>query len=121
VNDTPTTNGEPPRRAAIHTRRCVRHAQREAVARCPGCGNYFCRECVVEHENRFLCANCLAREAHVHFAPARRWATVRRSLSLIAAALLGWACFYEAGRLLLKIPPNLHDVTWRSPRGPKRR
>ncbi|MBT8374528.1 MAG: rhomboid family protein, partial [Deltaproteobacteria bacterium] len=28
--------------------RCNNHGQREAVARCPKCRRYFCRECITE-------------------------------------------------------------------------
>jgi len=41
--------------------RCRRHPERPAAARCPECGEPHCRECVVEHEGRILCAACLAR------------------------------------------------------------
>ena len=41
--------------------RCRRHPDRPAAARCPECGEAHCRECVVEHEGRILCAACLTR------------------------------------------------------------
>ena len=44
---------------ALAHQRCFNHALREAAARCPGCGNFFCRECVTEHDDRVLCAACL--------------------------------------------------------------
>ena len=31
------------------------------VARCPSCGNFFCRECITEHDELILCAACLKR------------------------------------------------------------
>ena len=36
--------------------RCFNHMLREAVACCPECRRYFCRECVTEHEDKVLCA-----------------------------------------------------------------
>ena len=41
--------------------RCFNHAGREAVARCPECGQFFCRECITEHEDRVLCSACLKK------------------------------------------------------------
>ena len=39
--------------------RCFQHAGREAVARCPECERFYCRECVTEHEGRMICRSCL--------------------------------------------------------------
>ena len=41
--------------------RCFNHAVREAVARCPECGQCFCRECITEHDDRVVCAACLKK------------------------------------------------------------
>ena len=91
--------------------RCVIHADRKAIARCPSCANYFCRECVTEHEGRFLCSNCLQRRP----APiepvqriAGRFAAVIGTLIGIAVA---WFFFYFIGQLLIMIPSNLHDIS----------
>ena len=42
--------------------RCFNHMLREAVACCPECRRYFCRECVTEHEDKVLCAACLGHK-----------------------------------------------------------
>jgi len=42
--------------------RCHHHQFREAAARCPECGRYFCRECITEHADRVLCASCLGKK-----------------------------------------------------------
>ena len=39
--------------------RCFKHLSREAVARCPECSKFYCRECVTEHEGRMMCRSCL--------------------------------------------------------------
>jgi hypothetical protein len=44
---------------AVAHQRCLHHHEREAVARCPECGHYFCRECITEHDERVICASCL--------------------------------------------------------------
>ena len=38
----------------LTTKRCLRHRQREAVAMCPACGQFFCRGAICEHEGRIL-------------------------------------------------------------------
>ena len=92
----------------LHTRRCVRHASREAAARCPGCGEFFCRECIVEHEGKLLCAACLARATAARERRQPRLAAVRRAGSAGVGARVLWRVFYW---VLLKIPPDFHDGT----------
>lgn len=50
--------------ALIH-QRCFNHATREAVARCPECSQFFCRECITEHDDRVICSACLKKLARV--------------------------------------------------------
>jgi hypothetical protein len=113
-------NAVPPSRAGaienIHTRRCARHGDREAAARCPSCGGFFCRECIVEHEGRFLCTSCLARQAASTQARRGGWAGVRRPLSLAAATLAAVLVFYAMGSILLNVPPEFHEGTIWSPK-----
>ncbi len=97
--------------------RCVRHTEREAVARCPVCGGSFCRECVSEHDGRLLCAPCLTREVAQARQPVRRrdWAPLRRAAGTTASVLVLWALFYFWGLLLVRIPPAFHEGrVWRS-------
>ena len=101
------------RPAPIRAWRCVRHPDREAAARCPVCGQPFCRECVVEHEGRLLCAGCLA-QLHAPAATPRRprnFAPLRAFLSLGTASLVLWFVFFYAATLLTRIPTNFHDGT----------
>lgn len=98
----------------LHTRRCVRHSTREAAARCPECGGFFCRECVVEHAGRLLCAPCLAKISQGAEVRRVRWARCRGALQATAGLAVLWLVFYMAGALLLKIPLQVHDGTvWR--------
>jgi hypothetical protein len=104
--------------AAIRQQRCLHHPTREAAARCPECGRHFCRECVVEHDDRVLCAACLRRLAAVA-APKR---ARLRPLFRVAAALCGfvmlWIAFYLCGQLLLAVPSSFHEGTiWRAALG----
>ncbi len=93
----------------MHARRCARHSTREAAARCPSCGEFFCRECVVEHDGKLLCSTCLARLTGATEQRRERWAHVRRSAAAVAGGLALWLCFQGIGSLLLKIPPRFHD------------
>lgn len=90
--------------------RCLHHPQREAVARCPECTRFFCRECIVEHEARVICAGCLAKIASSAPIPARKL----RFRALIpvgtagAGLLIAWLVFYFLGRALLEVPDDFH-------------
>ena len=96
--------------APLALQRCLHHGDREAIARCPECRSYFCRECITEHDERILCAACLAkltRPAEVkaprfHLAALRPWATAFSGL------LVAWLCFYFIGRMLVAIPADFH-------------
>jgi hypothetical protein len=95
--------------------RCFHHEFREAASRCPICLRYFCRECVTEHEDRVLCADCLkkivARDTIVPSGLRR----ALRGLLPIAGLLMAWLFFYALGRTLLWIPAAVHDGTvWES-------
>jgi len=94
----------------IH-QRCFHHRQREAAARCPECGRFYCRECITEHENRVICAACLKQLASP--ARQRRWSLAWpvRSLQFLAGLFLVWLFFYWLGQSLLAIPSSFHDAT----------
>ncbi len=92
----------------LHAQRCVQHPSREAVARCPSCVRFYCRECVVEHDGRLLCTSCLAKSS----APVRRSRGIAAVAWFGAAAaglLMAWASFYYTGSLLAKIPSEFHQ------------
>jgi len=91
--------------------RCFNHAVREAVARCPECGHCFCRECVTEHDDRFVCTSCLKKLARTPLA--RRPAMVRffRFGQCTAAVFIVWFLFFLMGTVLLKIPTSFHEGT----------
>jgi hypothetical protein len=97
--------------SGLHLRRCARHPAREAAARCPSCREFFCRECVVEHEGRLLCAPCLARlEKRAQASGADRRA-LARAAALAGGCLVLWLAFCVLGALLVKIPPRVADGT----------
>jgi uncharacterized paraquat-inducible protein A len=91
--------------------RCFRHQEREAVARCPECRRYFCRECITEHDDRVVCATCLKKLTVTGVRSASRWRLVRNSLHGLLAVLVLWLVFYSLGRCLLSIPSSFHEGT----------
>ncbi len=95
--------------------RCLNHEFREAVARCPECKKFFCRECVTEHEDRVICAACLKKLARPAAARRLRWAGLMVAGGWVAGVLTVWLFFYLAGRNLQAIPDSFHEGTiWKS-------
>jgi hypothetical protein len=96
---------------ALVQQRCLHHPDREAVARCPECGRFFCRECVTEHEDRVICADCLPKIARRR-GIRRGWFAVAGRMTLCAAgALAVWLYFFVLGRALLSYSDPLHKET----------
>jgi hypothetical protein len=104
---------------SLSHRRCFNHAGREAAARCPSCGNFFCRECITEHEGRMICSRCLQPE--VEGSVKRRFIRgVARVLQVLAGTLLLWLAFFLAGRILLELPSTFHEGTFFTETGARR-
>ncbi|MDR2849674.1 MAG: rhomboid family protein [Verrucomicrobiota bacterium] len=100
---------------SLRLQRCARHADREAAARCPACGRSFCRECVTEHEGRWLCASCIAALPGGAPPPPRR-SVLRAFARLCGAAaascawfLLLWGFYALFGALAGSVPHRFHD------------
>ena len=84
------------------------------MARCPSCGGFFCRECILEHEGRVLCSDCLAKEVARGLKPvsARRRGLPKwfgSAAGSLAGFLALWIFLYLGGMLLLRIPPEMHE------------
>jgi hypothetical protein len=95
--------------------RCFNHARREAVARCPQCRQFFCRECVTEHDDRVICAACLGKLVRTPLLRRQTFA----GLAHFAAGLLGfmvvWFFFYLIGEGLISLPSSFHERSlWRA-------
>lgn len=96
----------------LHQRQCLNHTTREAVARCPECGHFYCRECIAEHDDRVICAACLRkmlRTVQKDRRPFSAWFT--RATALGLSLMTGWFAFYLVGKILLSIPTSFHDGT----------
>ncbi|MCP4691756.1 MAG: rhomboid family protein [Desulfobacterales bacterium] len=93
----------------LSEQRCYNHGFREAAARCPECGRFFCRECITEHEDRVLCSACLVRTrdpGESRPSPMSRLAPLFHGVTGI---MLMWLFFYLMGQVLLSIPSSYHD------------
>jgi len=96
----------------LSARRCFNHVEREAVACCPECRRFFCRECISEHQGRVICARCLATMATGSAVRSRSWKGALLWMMLVAAGLLlCWTWFYYLGSVLLSIPSSFHEGT----------
>jgi predicted small integral membrane protein len=91
--------------------RCFNHAAREAAARCPECRQFFCRECVTEHDDRVVCSACLIKLTRP--APAQRFAFAKilRCAQCALGILIAWFFFFLIGESLLKLPDSFHEGT----------
>jgi len=95
--------------------RCLHHEFREAASRCPICLRYFCRECVTEHEDRVLCAECLKKLVAGETVRASGFRRLLGGVLPWAGLLVAWLFFYALGRTLMLIPAAVHDGTiWMS-------
>jgi hypothetical protein len=89
--------------------RCFHHGAREAVARCPSCGQFYCRECVTEHEDRLLCATCVKGAGNQPRAGGMAW--ISGTVQVVAGLLVAWLFFFWFGLALLSIESSFHDGT----------
>lgn len=100
---------------ALTRQRCFNHELREAAARCPECGRFYCRECVTDHEGRVLCVTCIETLAVQEAAPRRRWGGLFLALQLVTALLLLWLTFLVIGQGLALLPDSFHEETTGAP------
>ena len=82
--------------------RCWNHETREAVCRCPECARSYCRECVIEHQGRLLCAACVGRVAR-QAAPRAGGSGLQAAAMLAGGLLLAWLLFWGAGEGILAL------------------
>jgi hypothetical protein len=95
--------------SGLHLERCRNHPDREAAVRCPACGRYCCRECVVEHERRLLCADCLAALTRPAAGRRRVWWWAWVPVQWGVGVLVAWLSFHGLGRVLSELPDEFHD------------
>ncbi len=103
--------------STISARRCFNHSGREAAARCPLCGKFFCRECVAEHDGRMICARCLPQDKGGR-RKGRFFRGLLRGIQTLVGMLVLWLAFFLMGRALLNLPSSFHEGTlWAVPGG----
>jgi hypothetical protein len=85
--------------------------QREAVARCPGCSRYFCRECITEHEDIVVCAACLRKHTKPSGSSTVRLRGFLRLGHFVLGFLILYLLFYYFAQILLAIPSDFHEGT----------
>jgi hypothetical protein len=96
---------------ALSHQRCFHHASREAAARCPECGRFYCRECVTEHDDRAICAACLKKVGKVPLTQRGGFVGVMRAVQLTFGLAVLVVFFYLLGLSLLSVPSSFHDGT----------
>jgi hypothetical protein len=96
---------------SLADQRCFNHAAREAVARCPECKQFFCRECVTEHEDRVVCADCLKKLTHKPLTQRFALIPILRLAQCALGLLIAWYFFFLIGEGLVKLPDSFHEGT----------
>ena len=95
--------------------RCHNHMLREAVARCPECGRFFCRECITEHEDKVLCAACLRKRIEPAGLRSDRFQGWFQMGQFLLGIIILYVVFYYTARILLALPSDFHEGTlWQS-------
>ncbi|MGD9158291.1 MAG: hypothetical protein PVG39_07795 [Desulfobacteraceae bacterium] len=89
--------------------KCFNHKHREAVARCPECGRFFCRECITEHDDRVLCTYCLQNIIAGSQKNSSPFSGLYQVCRFITGTFLLWLAFYYIGLTLLSIPTSFHE------------
>ena len=91
--------------------RCFNHAAREAGARCPGCRQFYCRECITEHEDRVLCSACLKKLVQPSRKSTFAFRPFLRVFQCCLSLLVAWYFFFLIGEMLLKKTSSFHEGT----------
>ena len=96
---------------SLSHQRCFNHAAREAAARCPACSQFFCRECITEHDDRVICAACLKKLVRPPLTQRRGFVGALRIMQVFLGVAVVWLFFHTMGAALLSIPSAFHDGT----------
>ena len=91
---------------------CFLHTDREAVAICLSCNQYFCRECVTEHKGKVFCQACLTKLKKKTPKRSRFPLFIRALIAIFLGLILSYFLFYSLGHTLSKIPDTFHQGTY---------
>lgn len=98
----------------LDKQRCFNHGLREAAARCPSCKRFYCRECVVEHDDRLVCSSCLKKAATEQPKARQVWRPLARVAAVLAMFMFLWFTFFIISRSLSSLPVSVHeDTLWK--------
>ena len=97
--------------AALLHQRCFHHSLREAVARCPQCRQFYCRECITEHDDRVICAACLRKLTVQVESKTSSFAWLAPLVQAALGLAVVFLFFYLIGVALLSIPSQYHEGT----------
>jgi uncharacterized paraquat-inducible protein A len=95
----------------IASKRCFNHSTRGAVARCPECTRYFCRECITEYRGKVICSRCLKKLADSETAQKFSFKLPLKFIESLIGIILAWLFFFIIGQGLLMIPHSFHEGT----------
>ena len=95
----------------LSSRRCFNHVSREAVACCPECSRYFCRECISEYRGRVVCASCLESLTTTVVAGGSWGGGLFWLVMVFSGLFVCWLWFYYLGSILLFLPSSFHEGT----------
>ena len=94
--------------STLGEQKCLNHRNREAVARCPHCEHFFCRECITEHKSQVICARCMS-EQFSEYEKSTRSFNLLRPVLIVGTFSLVWMVFFMLGRSLLILPDSFHE------------
>lgn len=95
----------------LHQQRCLNHESREAAARCPECRQYYCRECVTEHDDRVICTSCLKKLVKPKITARLRLDILLKLMQAAFGLIVAWLFFFLIGSFLLSAPSSFHEGT----------
>ena len=95
--------------STLALQRCLHHVEREAVARCTSCTHHFCRECIVEHDGRVVCAECRGKLLQKSAGRTGFGKRLGVGLHVALSVFVLWFCIYLFGKTLLLIPSSFHE------------
>jgi hypothetical protein len=95
---------------------CRIHFNRPASARCPICRQFYCPECITEHDGRFTCAACLKTARETVAKPEKKrqglsWFQPVPILHCLIGLVIVWVIFHIIAQTLTSIPDQFHDGT----------
>lgn len=94
----------------LNATKCFFHGTREAEARCPTCGHFYCRECVTFFDGKLVCSSCIAK-SNPETKPVQK-SSFRKIVSFLPLSFyffLLWVVFYLVGYRLMQVWADTHN------------